>query len=176
MKYWKWFFFKGYKSIANRWLVLHLFVGILLGFLSNNNLNDIAIAVIFPASGMLLSVCMAWSGAFTALINSKEIIILKSKIKEVDKDVRYIYNYQTSVLILLITATAWAIIAIIGDSIKIAIIYHCYYEEQTFLIIKTALFTMSSIAIRETWGITNYANALQVAKTKIADINEKKQE
>lgn len=173
MRYWCWFLKYGYKGIINKWLVIHFVVGISLAMLSGNNLKEISIAVIFPVSGMLLSVCMAWSGAFSALINTPEILQLIEKIKTPDRDVKYIYSYQTSVLVLVSTTVIWAIMAIIGQTVENAIIMHCYYEDIAFLSIKTAIFSTSSIAVRETWGITKYANSLQVAKTKISGHNKK---
>src|ERR1700720_2988439 len=91
----------GYRAVINQWLVLHITVGPLIAYFLPTDLSTAASAVLLPLAGVLVGLSFAWTGAAYAILTSKEIRRLgRYNPGGVDE---YIFLYETSILVLLIT-------------------------------------------------------------------------
>ena len=78
ISFWNWFFRGsggklGYSRLVNRWLLLHLAVGIALAWIIPASLSSAADSVLLPLVGVLVGLCFAWAGNAQALLQAQEL-------------------------------------------------------------------------------------------------------
>ena len=112
ISYWEWLFRgsggrPGYRRILDKWLLLHIPVGIVLSFLISIDLQACANTVLLPLAGILIGLSFAWAGNANALLQTEEI----EKLSEYHKGgfVEYVFIYQTAILMILVTLVLWAL-------------------------------------------------------------------
>lgn len=148
--YWNWFFQginsdPGYKRIINKWILFHLLIGIVLSFIVELPLKEIANKVLIPLSGLFIGLSFGWIGNSILLLQNKKVnSILK---KREGGFIEYPYAFQTAVLMVFISIICWGIV---GMEVVDTIIY---IETISYFYFKIILFTMSSMTIRECWHV-----------------------
>lgn len=166
LSYWRWFLKgsgakPGYKRILNKWLLLHILLGIFLSLLVKLNLSNCANTVLLPLVGVLIGLSFAWAGNAQALLQSNEIEEL-SQYHE-GGFIEYVYVYQTAILTILITLVLWGLAGLqIFDSQ-----WPTINNSNIYFFIKVILFTFSSLTLRECWHVVMGASLMLLIQKEI---------
>ncbi len=166
LNYWQWFLKgsggrPGYRRIINKWIFFHLAMGIVLSSLVKSDLTTSANTVLLPLAGILIGLSFAWAGNAQALMQSKEI----EELSEYHEGgfVEYVFTYQTAILTILVTLVFWGIAGLnIFDK---WVPRDCY--PKFYFFIKVALFTLSSLTIRECWHVVMGAQWMLLIQKEI---------
>lgn len=156
--FWPWFFWgsgstkPGWKGIIDKWLLLHLTIGF-SSLALNSDLCSQAEKIILPFSGVLIGITFAWSGNITALLSTHELSLLSDINGKGIQE--YAFSVQRSILIILIAVLLWCLVALGGYN-NVALRVLCY--------------SLSSIAIRESWQVILFAQYMTISRKHAADI------
>jgi len=168
LNYWHWFFYgsgdrPGYTRILNKWIMVHLVVGVVLSLLVQITLESSASTVLFPLAGIFVALTFAWAGNTMALMQSQEM-------KELAKHrpggfAEYVFTYQTAILVILVTLVLWGLaglkiydMAWPGSKAKIL-----------YFMVKAFLFSLSSLTLRECWHVVMGAQWMLLVQREIKD-------
>lgn len=166
LNYWHWFFIgsggkPGYRRLLNRWILLHLSIGFLIAFLIRIDLATSANTVLLPLAGIFVGLSFAWAGNAQALMQSAEI----EKLSEYHEGgfIEYVFTYQTSILVILVTLVFWGLAGLQIFDLRwpTANIPICYF------ILKFFLFALSSLTLRECWHVVMGAQWMLLAQRHI---------
>jgi hypothetical protein len=166
LSYWNWFFRgsgdkAGYRRIINTWIILHFIVGILLSFLVQISLETSAKTVLFPLAGIFVALTFAWVGNTTALMQSPEI----DKLSKYHPGgfTEYAFVYQTAILVILATLILWGLAGLeVFDSI-----WPGSERKIAYFLVKSILFTLSSLTFRECWHVVMGAQLMLILQREI---------
>jgi hypothetical protein len=156
--FWKWLFQRdgthksGIIALADRWLILHMIIGILAAIFLGQCFVDAAKNVIIPFASVLTGITFAWSGNITALLTTRELGELTRFHKDGIKG--YVFTVQRSIFIVFVALISWVFVGL-------DIISNAFWR---FIV-----FTISSAAIRESWGVIMFAQMLTIYREKVAD-------
>lgn len=166
MNYWRWFFKgsgaqPGYRRLLNRWIILHLFSGVIVALVVPIDLQTAANTVLLPLVGILIGLSFAWAGNAQALLQSAEI----DKLSDHHEGgfVEYVFTYQTAILAILVTLVVWGLAGLhvfdaVWPSSRALIAYFA---------IKTFLFLLVSLTLRECWHVVMGAQWLLLVQREI---------
>ena len=150
--FWRWLVkgtsgLPGYKRYVNRWLFIHVVVGLVLAKFVPVSLEQAATAVLIPLSGIFVALAFAWAVNSQSLMQSDELQII-TKCKE-GKFQDYVFTYQAAILVILITLILWGLsgLKVFDEQWPTRDNQQCYY------VVKFILFAFSSITIRECWHV-----------------------
>lgn len=148
--YWRWFFFglkdrPGYKGFCDRWLLPHMLIAAFLTLWIKTSLQNDSISVTLPLSGVFIGLSFSWAGVFHAALISPEGQALVKKHPDGLKN--YLYKYQTSILVTLVTLILWALYGIGAFQICDG---HLKLVKNA---IRFILFFLSSLTVRESWHV-----------------------
>ena len=168
ISYWQWLAQgsggkAGYRRILDKWLLLHIPVGIALSFLISLDLQKCANAVLLPLAGILVGLSFAWAGNANALLQTKEI----AKLSEYHEGgfVEYVFIYQTAILTILTTLVFWGFAGL-------GIYDHTWPTQcnpKLYFTIKAFLFVLSSLTLRECWQAVSGAHWMLRVRKEIKD-------
>lgn len=170
LSYWKWFFRgygsrPGFRRVINKWLIIHILIGILIAFSVSKQLQEISNAVLLPLFGIIIGLSFAWAGNAQALMQSPEI----EKLSEYRDGgfLEYVYTYQTAILVILVTLVLWSIagLSIIDD------IFSNKTNGLPYFFVKGFLFTLCSLTIRESWHVVIGVQWMLITQKNIKDSN-----
>ncbi len=168
ISYWEWLFRgsggrPGYRRILDKWLLLHIPVGIVLSFLISIDLQACANTVLLPLAGILIGLSFAWAGNANALLQTEEI----EKLSEYHKGgfTEYVFLYQTAILMILVTLVLWGF-AGLGVYDKT---WPTTCNPKTYFALETLLFTLCSFAMRECWQVVSGAHWMLRIRKEIKD-------
>lgn len=151
----------GLKRFLDRWVLLHIAVGLALAFLVPIPLQDAAVTLLLPVAGIFIGLSFAWGGNAQALLQSKEIENMSSF-----RDggyVEYVYAFQAAILLILVTLVLWAI-AGLGVFDMVWPTCSNYY---LYFLISFFLFFFSSLTVRECWHVVLGAQSMLLARFEI---------
>lgn len=166
INFWKWFFCgqnsaPGHLRLFKGWIFIHALIGILLSFLTPNDLQSLSNAVMMPMFGILIGLGLAWAGNAMALLQTEEIEQLSEHVP--GGLAQYVFLYQLSILVILITLVLWSVAAFgIIDSQ-----YEFETHKRTYYLIKAILFCFFSLSIREVWQLVLGTQVLMLVRSKI---------
>ena len=164
--FWSWLFKgsgngAGLKRFLDRWMLLHIAVGLALAFLIPIPLKDAAVTLLLPVAGIFIGLSFAWGGNAQALLQSTEIENMSSF-----RDggyVEYVYIFQAAILLILVTLILWAIAGLgVFDMVWPTCSNHYLYFLISFL-----LFFFSSLTMRECWHVVLGAQSMLLARFQI---------
>lgn len=172
--FWQWFFKgsgakPGYLRYFDRWLIFHICMGIFLSYRATESLDKLSNSVLLPMAGVLVGLSFAWIGNVYALLQTKEIRDLATFHKGGFSE--YVYLYQSAILILLVTLSGWGM-----AGLKIFITPDCFVDSYYQFIVKTVLFTLSSITLRECWHVVMGTQWMLIARTEMVSHNNNQKE
>jgi hypothetical protein len=142
-------------------------VGVIMSFLVKIDLASSANTVLLPLAGILIGLSFAWAGNAQTIMQSHEI----GKLSEYHEGgfVEYISVYQTAILTILITLGGWELAGLsIFDKQWPTTCNQLYYFG-----VKTILFTLASLTLRECWQVVVGARYMLLAQKIIKDAEEK---
>lgn len=172
-KFWSWFFKgsgngAGLKRFLDRWIILHIAIGLGLAFLVPIPLKEAAVTLLLPVAGIFIGLSFAWGGNAQALLQSTEIENMSSF-----RDggyVEYVYTFQAAILLILVTLVLWAIAGLgIFDTVWPTCSNHYLYVLVSFF-----LFLFSSLTVRECWHVVLGAQSMLLARFHIRKSSNKR--
>ncbi|WP_144004944.1 hypothetical protein [Solidesulfovibrio fructosivorans] len=155
--FWKWLFCKngerraGIQVFVDRWLILHVLVGLLASLFLDNCIVDSAKNIIIPFVGILAGITFAWSGNITALLTTAELDELSKYHQE--GITGYVFSVQRAILVILVALILWVLVGL-------SVISNFFW--------RFVIFSVSSIAIRESWGVIMFAQMLTIYRERVA--------
>ncbi len=175
ISYWKWLLKgsggrPGLQRILNKWLLLHIPVGMGLSLLVSLKLQACANAVLLPLAGILIGLSFAWAGNANALLQTEEIELLSKHHK--GGFVEYVFIYQTAILMILVTLVLWGLAGLgIYDET-----WPTMCNPKAYFSLKTLLFSLCSLALRECWQVVSGTHWMLRIRKEIKDQLNKKDE
>lgn len=172
ISYWQWLAKgsggrAGYRRILDRWLLLHIPVGIVLSLLIRLDLQACSNTVLLPLAGILIGLTFAWAGNAHALLQTEEM----GKLSDYHEGgfVEYVFIYQTAILTILVTLVFWGFAGLgIYDQT-----WPTRYNPKLYFTVKTFLFVLSSLTLRECWQAVSGAHWMLRIRKEIKDhLNE----
>ena len=166
ISFWKWFIAgsgaqPGFRRVINRWILIHLGVGVSMAASIPIDLQSAASAVLLPLAGVLVGLSFAWAGNAQALLQTGEIESLSEH--HPGGFVEYVYFYSLAILCILITLSIWGLAGLkIFDAV-----WPTSSHAKTYFGIKLILFTLSSLTLRECWHIVLAAQWMLLTRREI---------
>ena len=151
----------GYRRILNKWIIFHLLVGLIVSLLVKVDLSASANTVLLPLVGILVGLSFAWAGNAQAMMQGSEI----EKLSQFHEGgfIEYVYIYQTAILTILTTLVFWGLAGLqIFDKQ-----WPTVENPKLFFSVKTFLFTLSSLTIRECWHVVMGAQWMLLTQRQI---------
>jgi hypothetical protein len=164
--FWVWLFIgsggkSGLRRLADLWMLVHISVGLTMACLVDKPLVDCASSVLLPLAGIIVALSFAWVGNAQALLLTSEMEDVAEKHE--GGFVEYVHVYQLAILLILICLVSWCVAGLsVFDS--------TWPTPQNFvgyLCVKSALFGLSSIALRECWHVVLGAQTMLVIQREI---------
>jgi len=153
LKFWPWFFKDGVRRFFSPWLVVHVAIGASLGLSVPQPLHDIANTVLLPLGGLLIGLTFAWAGNALAILQTSEV----RKIGQQDTFRTWVFTYQTAVLAVLTILILWGLVGMKAHQV-LADLICC--GPWCRLAARTALFALSSLALRECWQVVSGSQSM----------------
>lgn len=175
VSYWKWLFRgsggqPGFRRVFNKWLLLHLLVGVILSLSVSLKLQECSNTVLLPLAGVLVGLSFAWAGNANALLQTEEI----EKMSERHEGgfAEYVFIYQTAILTILVTLVLWGFAGLaVYDRT-----WPTDSNPKLYFTLKTLLFTLCSLALRECWQVVSGAQWLLRIRKEIRDRLKKRED
>lgn len=164
--YWHWFLKgsgskAGFRRILNKWILLHLSIGLVLTLLVEVDLETAANAVLLPLAGIFVGLSFAWAGNAQALMQTSELDEMANFHEGGFEE--YVFVYQTAILTILVTLVFWGIagLSVFDTQWPTQVHNKCYFG------VKILLFTLSSLTLRECWHVVMGAQWMLLVQRKI---------
>jgi hypothetical protein len=165
LDFWQWLWPTGLRTLADRWLALHVVVGGAVAAAVDKPLSGIALTVFLPFASVLVGLAFAWGGNAMAVLQSDELHTIGSQPGAPNGYRDWVFAYQLAILVILVVLVVWTLAAL-GVSDVLARIF-----PRRGLPIHTsgrvAAFALSSIAVRESWNVVLGAQGQLIAKHRL---------
>ena len=164
--YWGWLFQgsggrPGFRRLFDRWLAVHVVVGVIVSLLVKVDLPTAANSVLLPLAAIFVGLSFAWSGNAQALMQSPEINQLADHHE--GGFAEYAYTFQTAILVILVTLVLWGLIGLR--------VFAWFESPQAGWIprffLRVVLFTLSSMTLRECWQVVLGSQWMLLAQREI---------
>jgi hypothetical protein len=164
--YWRWFFVgsggrPGFRRLIDRWLLVHVAVGILLSLFAKVDLPTAANSVLLPLAAVFIGLSFAWAGNAQALMQSPEIDQLADHHE--GGFAEYAYTFQTAILVILVTLVLWGL-----AGLRVFVWFEM--PEAGWLpklAVRSTLFALSSMTLRECWHVVLGSQWMLLAQREI---------
>jgi hypothetical protein len=161
--FWSWFLLgpgrPGWRKFADRWLFLHIGVGLTLARAVSSDLRTAASTVLLPLVGVLIGLSFAWAGNAQALLQTEEVEELSGHHPR--GFVEYVFTYQAAIFTILTSVVVWGLAGLgIFEGPHLA-------SKFRYSAVETILYTISSLTIRECWHVVLGAQELLLARYRI---------
>jgi hypothetical protein len=151
----------GYRRLLNKWLTLHVAIGALLALTVRVDLATAAGSVLVPLVGVLIGLCFAWAGNAHALLQAEELKGMAEFHSGGFRD--YVFTYQAAIFAILVTLVAWALAGFqIFDKT-----WPTGSRVFSYGLVKTTLFALSSLTLRECWHVVLGAQWMLLAQHEL---------
>ena len=159
-------------------MLLHLGIGMLLTWLVESSLQDVARNFLLPLSSILIGLTFAWGGNAQVILQTEEIETFSSYHPGGLQE--YVYTYQSAILMIITTIVFWGIAALgIFDNL-LKWHYTWYIITVTpaplskiplwYSIVKIWCYLLSSLALRECWQIIFAAHLMLLIRKRVRDV------
>lgn len=169
IKFWTWFFKgtslskekAGISAYFDKWLILHVIIGLLLMLIVPMKINEAARSILLPLAGIFIGLTFAWGGNAVALMQSEEINILADfKLGGLRE---YVFKFQAAILVLLTTMVAWGLAGLdLFENLYCISRFNILYKA-----IEAFLFFLVSLSLRDCWHVIMGAQAMILYKREI---------
>lgn len=164
LAFWPWFWGTGIRSFWDRWLVLHVGIGLALALGVSGALSSIALTVFIPFASVLVGLAFAWGGNAMAVLQTDELHEIGNHPLKRDAYRDWVFSYQVAILVIVSVLVVWAL-AGVGLSDRLAQVVVCW-RIPIRMTGRAAIFALSSIAVRECWSVVLGAQAMLLAKNR----------
>jgi hypothetical protein len=159
MGYWRWFFRgtgagAGLARFADRWLVVHVAIGVSLAWINSIVLKDAANSVLLPLAGVFVGLCFAWGGNAQALLQTEELEQVGER--HPGGFIEYLFVYQTAILVVLVTLVLWGFAGLaLFDNL-----WPIDSRGLAYRVVRGVLFFFASLTVRECWHVVLGAQSM----------------
>ena len=166
IKFWPWLFTgsgngAGLKRFLDRWLILHVAVGLGIASVVPIPLKEAAVTLLLPVAGIFIGLSFAWGGNAQALLQSAEVEGMSSF--HAGGYAEYIYAFQAAILLILVTLVLWAIAGLgIFD-----LMWPTRSNHYSYFLVSFFLFFLSSMTMRECWHVVLGSQSLLLVRFEI---------
>ena len=164
--FWGWFFRGrdgrrcGFLRVFDEWTPVHIILGFLISKIVPLSIYDSASGMLLPLSGALIGLTFAWAGNANALLQTEELDAVTEQSKGSFQ--RYVFTYQAAILVVLGAIVIWAI-----ASLQVFEATWPGQNSNAYFVIKVALFSYTSLTVRECWHVVLGTHLMLIAKNKI---------
>lgn len=165
-EFWLWFLRgsggrPGFRRLVNRWLWLHLLVGVVLASAVDLSIDQVAEKALMPLLAILVGLTFSWAGNAHALLQSSEIIELAKN--RAGGLAEYIFTFQLCILVILVTIGCWVL-----PSLKLPYFMRGVIAQQRFdWVAAVGMYALLSLAVRTSWHAVLGANMLLLSKARL---------
>lgn len=150
--YWRWFIKgsggrPGYRRLLDKWMLIHISVGLILSAVVPVHLKQAATTVLIPICGVFVGVAFAWAVTSHSLIQSREIQTLAEYKEGGLPD--YVFTYQTAVFVAFVTVVLWGLAGLETFDLR----WPTPNSPSWYFIVKAGLFALASLTFRECWHV-----------------------
>jgi hypothetical protein len=152
INYWTWLFRArsggpGWKRVTDWWLAVHFVVGLAISHFVTVPLNEAAKAVLLPMVGVFVGMSFAWVGTALSIVQTPEIDAMAEQ--HPGGIEAYVYPFQTAILILLISLSAWGIAGL--GVFEGTCFFNC--PSWGYRAMSVCLYGFASLTLRECWHV-----------------------
>ncbi len=164
--FWPWFFSgcggrPGCVRLLDRWLIVHVGIGLLMAQLVRKPLDAAAGTVLFPIASVFICLAFAFSGSIMSALESKELEVLTAQRAGGIADA--IHAFQLSILVIIASLIAWGCAGL-------GLFEQLRPSRDLYFGVKAALFALCSMSIRECWQIPLVAQFLFLARKRVSEL------
>lgn len=137
----------GLRRFLDRWLIIHLVVGVAMTFLLPIPIRDAATSLLLPLAGIFIGLSFAWGGNAQALLQTDEIEGIAEHNEGGYEE--YIYTFQAAILLILLTLVLWGLAGVgIFD-----LVWPADADSWAYKAVVGTLFLFFSFTLRECWHV-----------------------
>lgn len=152
---------RGLANIVNKWLIFHLVVGGGFAYFLDVEAEMVAKTVALPGAAILVGLAFGWAGRSASLLQDKnfsEFLIQNGPPPD-----GYVYSFQLAILAVLVFIGTALILVVGGFGITSG------SHSLDAVANRVLLFTVGSIAVRESWGIIYFVNKLTILYYRVRE-------
>jgi hypothetical protein len=167
-EFWQWFLTRrwdapGISKFWDRWLIMHLAVGLILARVVPVPLVEAAKTVLLPLASVLVGLSFAWAGNAQALLQTREIEKFAEKHAAGIRN--YVFTFLVAILSILVTVVFWSLAALgIFDKQ-----WPTSVHPKSYFVVATMLYGAASITLRECWHVVIGAQLLLLTRKDVKD-------
>jgi hypothetical protein len=150
---------------VDRWLLLHLTVGVVLASIVPVTLQEAAKTVLLPLAGVLVGMSFAWVGSALALAQSEEIDRLSSFNPAGYEN--YVHPYQAAILVILVCISGWGLAGL--GVYDLPCPWNC--SIWPYRLAAGSLYALSSMSVRECWNVVMGAQLQLLFQQAVKKVN-----
>jgi hypothetical protein len=171
LSFWRWFVRSGIRRFVDRWLLVHVAVGLLLARYVPERMSDVSRAAFLPLASILIGLAFAWGGNALAVLQTTELRRVASD-RSGPGYSSYIFTFQQAILVVLVTLIVWGLLAMgIANSVEIL-----YRSAGAWLLGRATTFALTSLAIRECWHVILGTQSMMIIRHIVQTENEQRSE
>lgn len=171
LSFWGWFFLgsggkRGFRRLVNAWLLLHLGLGIAVAAVVQVPLSSAGNTVLLPLAGIFIGLAFAWAGNAQSILQTDHVEELAEH--HPGGFVEYVFVYQNAILVIILTLVAWGLagLEVFDQS------WPTPDRAEAYFAVKVVLFSMSSLTLRECWGVVIGTHWLLLAERQMRAIKK----
>ncbi len=173
--FWQWFLtwrwdVPGIFKFWDRWLIVHLAIGLILAWIVPVPLVEASKTVLLPLASVLVGLSFAWAGNAQALLQTTEI---EKFAGEHAGGIRnYVFTFLTAILAILVTVVVWGVAGLgIFDRL-----WPTSLHPKLYFAVATILYAGASITLRECWQVVIGAQLLLLTRKDVKDAEKRRQQ
>lgn len=164
--FWRWFFKgagsgPGAKRLWDRWLTLHIGLGLTLSAVVPVSLGDLAQRALLPLMAIFIGLTFSWAGNAHSLMQSEEVARMAGR--RAGGMAEYVYTFQLCILVMLSTIVFWVVPTLNLPYLIPGGFGMLWFEK----ISEIFLYSILSLALRTSWQAVLGANMLLLSRAKI---------
>lgn len=163
--FWSWFFSgvgasPGYRRVFDRWLLVHILIGLCGATLIGKDLPVVAGAALLPLMAIFVGLTFSWAGNAHSLLQSSEIVqFAQARSGGVAE---YIFTFQLSILIILVSVVGW-VMPLLG----LPFVLDGFFQlSDVNFVAGWVLYSLLSLSFRSSWHAVLGANMLLLIRAK----------
>jgi hypothetical protein len=154
----------GIAKFRDRWLLIHIIVGVLLAWAIPSSLVEAARTVLLPLASVFVGLSFAWAGNAHALLQTTEIEKFTNKHPAGVRN--YVFTFLAAILTILVALVLWGL-AGLGLFDKQ---WPTPNKPQVYFAVAALLYGFASLTLRECWQVVNGAQLLLITRRDIRDV------
>jgi hypothetical protein len=158
---------RSWTKFWDRWLIVHLLIGLSLALVIPVPLAEAAKAVLLPLASVFVGLSFAWAGNAQALLQTTEIEEFTAKHPAGIRN--YVFTFLAAILTILVTLVLWGIAGLGFFDKQWPTLIH----PKLYFVVATILYAAASVTLRECWQVVIGAQLLLLTRKDVKDAKER---